>query len=110
MIFFFVASEGEISYRSRNFIALLAAFFVLLSVRNRMRFLCYFRYRHLTYYFYLIIFSARIFVACMLQVAGFLLVALANSEWIAILGVIATSFSSGIGEASLLAYSSQYHK
>lgn len=49
-------------------------------------------------------------MACMLQVAGFLLVAFADSEWMAILGVIFTSFSSGLGEVSFLAYSSKFHK
>lgn len=42
--------------------------------------------------------------------AGFLLVGFANAEWMALLGVIITSASSGIGETTFLAYSSRYNK
>lgn len=55
-------------------------------------------------------FSVRIFTACFTQCAGFLLVAYAENEWMAISGVVLTSFSSGLGETSFLAYSSKFHK
>lgn len=55
-------------------------------------------------------FSVRIFLAIALQLAGFLLVAYAESKWVAILGIVSTSLSSGLGEASLLAYTSQFNK
>lgn len=54
--------------------------------------------------------SIRVIVACLLQAAGFLLVAYADSEWMAIWGVVLTSLSSGLGEQSFLAYSSQFNK
>lgn len=54
--------------------------------------------------------SVRVFLACFMQCCGFLMVAFANSEWMAITGVIFTSASSGLGEASLLSYSSRFHK
>lgn len=40
-------------------------------------------------------FSVRIFLACFTQCAGFLTVAFAESDWMAIGGVGLTSFSSG---------------
>ena len=46
----------------------------------------------------------------MLQIAGFLLVAYAESEWMALFGVVLTSLSSGLGETSFLAYSSMFNK
>lgn len=49
-------------------------------------------------------------IAVVLQIGGFLLVAYADSEWMAILGVVLTSLSSGLGEASFLSYSSQFNK
>lgn len=38
------------------------------------------------------------------------MVAYADSEWMALYGVILTSASSGLGEVSFLAYSAEYHK
>lgn len=49
-------------------------------------------------------------MACLLQIIGFLMVAFAENEWMAILGVVLTSLSSGLGEASFLSYSSEFHK
>lgn len=46
----------------------------------------------------------------MLQCAGFLMVAFADTEWMAITGVVLTSLSSGLGEVSFLSYSSEFHK
>lgn len=58
------------------------------------------------------IISIRAIVAIMLQVIGFLLVAYSGDvgQWMAILGVVLTSFSSGFGEASFLAYSARFNK
>ncbi|KAH8270629.1 hypothetical protein KR018_012550, partial [Drosophila ironensis] len=52
----------------------------------------------------------RIALAVAFSAAGFLLVGFANAEWMALLGVIITSASSGIGETTFLAYSSNYNK
>lgn len=65
---------------------------------------------HLFYLFLINFCSIRVFLACFLQCCGFLLVAFANSDWMAISGVVLTSASSGIGEASFLAYSSKFNK
>jgi dolichol kinase len=46
----------------------------------------------------------------LLAAVGFLLVAFSTSEWIAILGVASTSLGSGLGEVTLLAYSSVFDK
>ncbi|XP_055297133.1 battenin [Sitodiplosis mosellana] len=54
--------------------------------------------------------NVRIFLACFMQCAGFLLVAYADSTAMAISGVVLTSLSSGLGEASFLSYSSKFHK
>lgn len=56
--------------------------------------------------------SVRASIAIALQIVGFLMVAYANSvgQWLAILGVVLTSLSSGLGEASFLAYSSRFNK
>lgn len=54
--------------------------------------------------------SIRVFLVCFLQICGFLLVAFADTQWMALLGIILTSMSSGLGESSLLSYSSRYHK
>ncbi|XP_031783320.1 battenin isoform X2 [Nasonia vitripennis] len=42
--------------------------------------------------------------------AGFLLVSLSNTRWLAITGVVVTSLSSGLGEVTLLSYSHRYTK
>lgn len=48
-------------------------------------------------------------MACLLQCIGFLLVAYGDS-WLAICGVVSTSLSAGLGEATYLAYSAKFHK
>lgn len=53
---------------------------------------------------------ARLAVCVLLSAAGFLMVSLSTFEWLAILGVVITSFSSGLGEATLLGYSDQFSK
>lgn len=58
----------------------------------------------------IVIYSIRVLVAILLQIAGFLLVAFAEVEWMAILGVIATSASSGIGETTFMAYTGNFNK
>ncbi|ALC43860.1 cln3 [Drosophila busckii] len=54
--------------------------------------------------------NVRIAIAVACSAAGFLLVGFANAEWMALLGVIITSASSGIGETTFLAYSSRFNK
>lgn len=54
--------------------------------------------------------SIRVLLAILLQISGFLLVAFAEAEWMAILGVIATSASSGIGETTFMAYTGKFNK
>ncbi|XP_037957030.1 battenin [Teleopsis dalmanni] len=54
--------------------------------------------------------NLRIATAVGLSAAGFLLVGFAEAEWMALLGVIVTSASSGIGETTFLAYSSLFDK
>ncbi|XP_030372666.1 battenin isoform X2 [Scaptodrosophila lebanonensis] len=54
--------------------------------------------------------NIRIGLAVAFSAAGFLLVGFANAEWMALLGVIITSASSGIGETTFLAYSSHFNK
>ena len=56
------------------------------------------------------VYSLRIALAVLFSAAGFLLVGFANAEWMALLGVIITSASSGIGETTFLAYSSHFNK
>jgi len=52
----------------------------------------------------------RMLVVVLLAAVGFLLVAFSTSEWIAILGVACTSLGSGLGEVTLLSYSSVFDK
>ncbi|XP_058130304.1 battenin isoform X1 [Anopheles coustani] len=52
----------------------------------------------------------RIFLCVAAAAAGFLLTAFATVEWVLFLGVIATSFSSGLGEATFLAYATYFNK
>ncbi|EFN82426.1 Battenin [Harpegnathos saltator] len=53
---------------------------------------------------------ARLATCVLFSAAGFLLVSLSTTEWLAILGVVITSLSSGLGEVTLLSYSNQYPK
>ncbi|XP_046596829.1 battenin isoform X1 [Neodiprion lecontei] len=52
----------------------------------------------------------RLLSCVILAASGFVMVALAASEWLAILGVIVTSLSSGLGEVTLLGYSHFFDK
>ncbi|XP_059609156.1 battenin [Phlebotomus argentipes] len=52
----------------------------------------------------------RVTLCCGLAAAGFLLVGFAQTEWVAIVGVVCTSLASGLGELTFLAYSSKYNK
>lgn len=49
-------------------------------------------------------------LVCALSAVGFFVVANADSEWEAILGIMLTSFSCGLGETSLLAYTTRFNK
>ncbi|KYN34697.1 Battenin [Trachymyrmex septentrionalis] len=53
---------------------------------------------------------ARLATCVLFSAAGFLMVSLSTTEWIAIMGVIITSLSSGLGEVTLLSYSNQFSK
>ncbi|XP_030748507.1 battenin [Sitophilus oryzae] len=52
----------------------------------------------------------RVILCVILAAAGFLAVAFGGTIFISILGVVLTSFSSGLGEVTYLQYSSFYHK
>lgn len=52
----------------------------------------------------------RVASCVLLAAAGFFLVAYADVDWILFLGVICTSFGSGLGEATFLAYASYFNK
>ncbi|XP_043253287.1 battenin isoform X3 [Colletes gigas] len=54
--------------------------------------------------------NARLATCVLFSAAGFLVVSLSTTEWLAILGVVLTSLSSGLGEVTLLSYSHQYPK
>nr|CAD7411867.1 unnamed protein product [Timema cristinae] len=55
-------------------------------------------------------FSARILLVVLLEAGGFMLVAFATADWMALLGVVSTSLGSGLGEVTLLAYSTFFDK
>uniref|UniRef100_A0A1A9WE49 Battenin n=1 Tax=Glossina brevipalpis TaxID=37001 RepID=A0A1A9WE49_9MUSC len=55
-------------------------------------------------------FWVQIALAVSFSAAGFLLVGFASFKWMALLGVIITSASSGIGETTFLGYSSSFNK
>ena len=54
--------------------------------------------------------SFRMACVILLSALGFILVAYAQTEWEAVLGIVLTSTSCGLGETSLLAYTSQFSK
>lgn len=54
--------------------------------------------------------SLRVVVSCLLSAISFLAVATAGSRWVVVLGVILTSFASGLGEPTFLAHSTHYNK
>lgn len=47
--------------------------------------------------FYVFIFSIRVSVSCVLAALGFVMVAFAQTEWVALFGVAITSLASGLG-------------
>lgn len=49
-------------------------------------------------------------VSCIVAVCGFVAVAFAESQWLALFGVGLTSFASGLGEPTFLAYSAFFNK
>ncbi|XP_063695821.1 battenin-like [Culicoides brevitarsis] len=49
-------------------------------------------------------------ICVLLSVGSFILVAYAEAVWIAIIGVILTSISAGLGEVTLLSYTSRFNK
>ncbi|XP_066598121.1 battenin [Prorops nasuta] len=53
---------------------------------------------------------ARLATCVIFSAAGLILVALGTAQWMALLGVVLTSLSSGLGEVTLLAYSHQFSK
>uniref|UniRef100_A0A1B0AKK2 Battenin n=1 Tax=Glossina palpalis gambiensis TaxID=67801 RepID=A0A1B0AKK2_9MUSC len=55
-------------------------------------------------------FWVQIALAVCFSATGFLLVGFASFKWMALLGVIVTSASSGIGETTFLGYSSNFNK
>jgi battenin len=54
--------------------------------------------------------NLRVFISCLLSITSFLSVAFATSSWIVVVGVILTSFASGLGEPTFLAHSTHYNK
>lgn len=54
--------------------------------------------------------SLRMALACLLSATGFIVVASAQFESQAILGIIFTSLSSGLGETSMLAYTAKFNR
>ncbi|KAK2587180.1 hypothetical protein KPH14_002928 [Odynerus spinipes] len=53
---------------------------------------------------------ARLATCVLFSAAGFVIVSVSTTEWLAILGVVITSISSGLGEVTMLSYSHQYPK
>lgn len=49
-------------------------------------------------------------MSCTVAIGGFIVVALAQEEWMALTGVAMTSFASGLGEPTFLAMSAYYDK
>lgn len=54
--------------------------------------------------------SVRIALVIALNVSSFLLIAHADADYLAIIGVIFTSLALGISEVTLLSYSAQFNK
>ncbi|XP_055385589.1 battenin-like [Condylostylus longicornis] len=54
--------------------------------------------------------NVRVIIANLLTAAGFLLVGYSENQWITLIGVICTSLSSGLGEATFLGYSSRFNR
>ncbi|CAO1415609.1 unnamed protein product [Diamesa hyperborea] len=54
--------------------------------------------------------NIRVSVSCVLAALGFVMVAFAQTEWVALFGVAITSLASGLGEPTFLAYSAYFNK
>jgi battenin len=52
----------------------------------------------------------RITISCAVSICGFVMVGFADTEWLALGGVALTSFASGLGEPTFLAYSAYFNK
>jgi battenin len=55
-------------------------------------------------------FSVRVTVSCIIAIFGFVIVAFAETQWLALIGVGMTSLASGLGEPTFLAYSAYFNK
>lgn len=55
-------------------------------------------------------FSTRITISCLFAAFGFIIVAYAETQWVALTGVAFTSLASGLGEPTFLAYSAFFNK
>lgn len=49
-------------------------------------------------------------LTCVLCAIGFTVVATAQHEWHAMVGIILTAFSNGLGESSSLAYTTKFNR
>ncbi|CAO1390978.1 unnamed protein product [Diamesa serratosioi] len=54
--------------------------------------------------------NIRVSLSCTLAALGFVMVAFAQTEWVALFGVAITSLASGLGEPTFLAYSAYFNK
>lgn len=54
--------------------------------------------------------NLRVAISCLSSILSFLVVAFATSRSAVILGVVLTSFASGLGEPTFLAHSTHYHR
>lgn len=54
--------------------------------------------------------SFRMFLAIALNVSSFLIISSTEADYLAIIGVVFTSLSLGIGEVTLLSYSAKFNK
>lgn len=54
--------------------------------------------------------SFRMFLVIALNVSSFLLISSTEADYLAIIGVVFTSLSLGIGEVTLLSYSAKFNK
>ncbi|CAO1390994.1 unnamed protein product [Diamesa serratosioi] len=54
--------------------------------------------------------NIRVIISCVLAASGFLMVAFAQTEWVALFGVSLTSLGTGLGEPTFLAYSAYFNK
>lgn len=55
-------------------------------------------------------FRVRVTTSCLIAICGFVAVAFAKTQWLALAGVGMTSLASGLGEPTFLAYSAYFNK